>query len=284
MIRLAVFGSPVSQSRSPAIHGMFADQCGLDVDYRAIEATAESFSGLVRKFADGGGLGCNITAPFKQQAWQLARRDSSSARRARAANTLVFEKTDDWYADNTDGRGLLRDLSANLGFAVSHSRICIIGAGGAAAGILGDLLEQQPASITIANRTVERARELQGTFVSGLPAPVVSAISLDDLGSEASYDLIINATSLGHETRHPGLPASIFHSGSLCYDLNYGAAAEPLRIFCGEKDIRYEDGLGMLVEQAALSFELWTGHKPDTAPVLKSLLPCSPREIADDFS
>lgn len=271
MIRLAVFGSPIRQSRSPAIHSLFAQQCGLDVDYQAIEATVENFAGLVRALSARGGLGCNITAPFKQQAWQLARRDSSSARRARAANTLVFESADDWYADNTDGRGLVQDLSANLGRQIQNSHICIVGAGGAAAGILGDLLAQEPDSITIANRTVERARELQRTFNTGLTAPAVSAISLDDLGSAAAFDLVINATSLGHQTRHPGLPENIFQPGSLCYDLNYGAAAEPLRAFCGEKGISYEDGLSMLVEQAALSFQLWTHHKPETTPVLEAL-------------
>ena len=271
MIRLAVFGSPIRQSRSPAIHSLFAQQCGLAVDYQAIEATVENFAGLVRALATGGGLGCNISAPFKQQAWQLAQRDSSSARRARAANTLVFESADHWYADNTDGRGLVQDLSANLGRQIRDSRICIIGAGGAAAGILGDLLAQKPDSITIANRTVERGRELQRTFNTDLTAPAVSAISLDNLGSASAFDLVINATSLGHQTRHPGLPENIFLPGSLCYDLNYGAAADPLRAFCGEKGISYEDGLGMLVEQAALSFQLWTHHKPETAPVLEAL-------------
>ena len=284
MIRLAVFGSPIRQSSSPAIHGMFAEQCGLDVDYQAIEATAESFAGLLQALAAQGGRGCNVTVPLKKQAWQLAQRASLSAQRAQAANTLVFESDNDWYADNTDGRGLVQDLWGNLGQKVSGSRICIIGAGGAAAGILGELLLQKPASITIANRTLERARELQQTFSTSLdalaaetsepdptPVPVVSAISLDDLGIATPFDLVINATSLGHETRHPGLPETIFLPGSLCYDLNYGAAAEPLRTFCGEMGISYEDGLGMLVEQAALSFELWTGRSPETAPVLRVL-------------
>ncbi len=284
MIRLAVFGSPIRQSSSPAIHGMFAEQCGLDVDYQAIEATAESFAGLLQALAAQGGRGCNVTVPLKKQAWQLAQRASLSAQRAQAANTLVFESDNDWYADNTDGRGLVQDLSGNLGQPIRASRICIIGAGGAAAGILGDLLAQEPKCITIANRTLERARELQQTFSTSLdapaaetsepgptPVPVVSAISLDDLGIATPFDLVINATSLGHETRHPGLPETIFLPGSLCYDLNYGAAAEPLRAFCGEMGISYEDGLGMLVEQAALSFELWTGRSPETAPVLRVL-------------
>ena len=263
---------------------MFAEQCGLEVDYRAIEATAESFAGLLQALAAQGGRGCNVTVPLKRHAWQLAQRSSHSAQRAQAANTLVFESDNVWYADNTDGRGLVQDLAGNLGQEISGARICIIGAGGATAGILGDLLLQNPACITIANRTLERAQELQHTFSAAMPTQVeetsnpatypdseISAISLDDLGSAAEFDLVINATSLGHETRHPGLPETIFLPGSMCYDLNYGAASEPLRAFCGAKGINYEDGLGMLVEQAALSFQLWTNFKPDTTPVLQAL-------------
>jgi len=284
VIRLAVFGSPIRQSSSPAIHGMFAEQCGLDVDYQAIEATAESFAGLLQALAAQGGRGCNVTVPLKKQAWQLAQRASLSAQRAQAANTLVFESDHDWYADNTDGRGLVQDLSGNLGQPIRASRICIIGAGGAAAGILGDLLVQEPKCITIANRTLERARDLQQTFSTGLaapatetsepgptPVPVVSAISLDDLGIATPFDLVINATSLGHKGQHPALLPTLFLPGSLCYDLNYGAASEPLKVHCRAAGIRYQDGLGMLVEQAALSFQLWTNRKPDTTPVLQAL-------------
>jgi len=262
VIRLAVFGSPIRQSSSPAIHGMFAEQCGLDVDYQAIEATAESFAGLLQALAAQGGRGCNVTVPLKKQAWQLAQRASL----------------------NTDGRGLVQDLSGNLGQPIRASRICIIGAGGAAAGILGDLLAQEPKCITIANRTLERARDLQQTFSTGLaapatetsepgptPVPVVSAISLDDLGIATPFDLVINATSLGHKGQHPALPPTLFLPGSLCYDLNYGAASEPLKVHCRAAGIRYQDGLGMLVEQAALSFQLWTNRKPDTTPVLQAL-------------
>jgi shikimate dehydrogenase len=274
VIRLAVFGSPISQSLSPAIHGRFARQCGLDVDYRAIEADASNFADLLRKLVDQGARGCNITVPLKNEAWKLAHSATESAERAQAANTLLFREADVWLADNTDGRGLVRDLSANQGQDTRGSRICIIGAGGATAGILGDLLEQEPASITIANRTLERAQDLQQAFndVSGAVADSkIKAISLDDLATSGPFDLVINATSLGHAGEHPELPPAMLLPGSLCYDLNYGNAAEPLRTYCRQAGIRYEDGLGMLVEQAALSFELWTGHKPDTTPVLKEL-------------
>ena len=266
MIKLAVFGAPVSQSRSPAIHAMFADQFSLDVDYRAIEATEATFVALVRQLANSGGLGCNITAPFKSQAWRLARRCSPSARRAEVANTLRFDSDNDWFADNTDGRGLLRDLTDRLEFNSENARIAIIGAGGATAGILGDLLDQHPADVVVANRTIERALSLVDTF--GEP---LSAIALADLADADPFDLLINATSLGHSGKHPGLPSSLFHTDTLVYDLNYGPASQPLSAFCRDAGVRFSDGLGMLVEQAALSFEIWTGQEPSTGPVLKAL-------------
>ncbi len=286
MIRLAVFGSPISHSRSPEIHRLFARQCALEIDYRAIDANAETFPRLVKELAAEGGRGCNVTVPLKHEAWKLAQKSSDSARRARAANTLLFNTEKEWFADNTDGRGLVRDLVSNLDHQLSGSRVCIIGAGGAVAGILGDLLAQGPASIVIANRTVERAKQLQEQFASlacksvlaretnssTAPHTNLQAIALQALRTQDPFDLVINATSLGHDGSHPGLPLSIFHPERLCYDLNYGAVAEPLRKFCLEAKIHYQDGLGMLVEQAALSFELWTGKIPDTKPVLEQLL------------
>ncbi len=266
MIRLAVFGTPISHSRSPEIHRLFARQCALEIDYRAIDANAETFPRLVEELAAGGGRGCNITVPLKHEAWKLAQKSSDSARRARAANTLLFSTEKEWFADNTDGRGLVRDLAANLDLQLSGSRVCIIGAGGAVAGILDDLLAQGPASIVIANRTLGRAERLCESFAS------LKAIPLQALEMQDPFDLVINATSLGHTGNHPVLPLSIFHPGSFCYDLNYGVAAEPLRKFCHEVKIRYHDGLGMLVEQAALSFELWTGKMPNTKPILEQLM------------
>ncbi|MEE8338815.1 MAG: shikimate dehydrogenase [Xanthomonadales bacterium] len=265
MIRLAVFGSPISRSRSPEIHRLFARQCGLEIDFRAIEARPGTFPDLLEEFAAGGAKGCNVTVPLKHQAWKLAQKSSAGANRAQAANTLLFEDWNEWLADNTDGRGLIRDLVTHLDHPFAGSRVCIIGAGGAVAGILGDLLAQGPASIVIANRTLQRAQQLCESFTG------VAAIPLQALEMQDPFNLIINATSLGHAGKHPGLPRSIFHPDSLCYDLNYAAAAEPLRNFCQEAKIRYQDGLGMLVEQAALSFELWTGKAPDTKPVLKQL-------------
>jgi len=285
VIRLAVFGSPVSHSRSPEIHRSFALQCALEVDYRAIDARPETFPRLLEEFAAQGGRGCNVTVPLKHEAWKLATKASASANRAQAANTLLFKVEKDWFADNTDGRGLVRDLASNLDHQLTGSRVCIIGAGGAVAGILGELLAQSPATILIANRTLERAERLCASFTNlvsksvpaheanrtSSPLTNLKATPLQFLHALDPFDLVINATSLGHDGKHPDLPPSLFHPDSLCYDLNYGAAAEPLRKLCHATKIRYRDGLGMLVEQAALSFELWTGRMPDTKPILKQL-------------
>ncbi len=272
-MKLAVFGKPVTQSLSPRIHGLFADQCGLKIDYRAIEATPGTFPQLVAELAGNGGRGCNITVPLKHDAWKLAGRCSESALRARAANTLVFDdaggsRPEDWYADSTDGEGLVDDLSATPGCRLRGARICLIGAGGAAASVLGALLKTRPEITYVANRTVDRAKELVqshaglGTLDFGTPA---------DLDSVPPFDLIINATSLGHGGEAARLARSWFTTGGICYDMNYGAAAEPLRALCRKNGIPYSDGLGMLVGQAALSFRLWTGQTPDTSAVLQRL-------------
>jgi len=266
VIRLAVFGSPVNHSRSPGIHHSFARQFGLDLNYRAIEADRETFPRLLEKFKAGGGSGCNVTVPLKHEAWKLAQQNSDSSSQAQAVNTLLLNEENEWIADNTDGRGLIQDLASNLNCQLPGARICIIGAGGAVAGILGDLLAQGPDGLVIANRTLERAEQLGERFEN------IEAISLTDLQLQSPFDLVINATSLGHDGKHPELPPSMFHSGSLCYDLNYGVAADPLRNYCTETNIRFQDGFGMLVAQAALSFKLWTGKIPDTGPLLTQLV------------
>jgi shikimate dehydrogenase len=265
VIRLAVFGNPVTQSLSPRIHGLFAEQCGLKVDYQAIEASKESFPELTRALALQGGRGCNITAPFKNAAWQLAHRSSDSARRAQAANTLVFESETDWYADSTDGKGLVNDLLSTTSLKMAGLRICLLGAGGAAASVLAALLRAQPEAVVIANRSLDRANQLAKTHSD---LGIVEVCTPDALPTRAPFDLIINATSLGHSGESPGLESSWLNPGALCYDMNYGPAAEPLRRSCMDKGIKYSDGLGMLVGQAALSFQLWTGKIPDASAVL----------------
>jgi shikimate dehydrogenase len=268
LIRLAIFGQPVAQSLSPRIHPLFAKQFDLQVDYRAIEATPATFPALVAELAAQGGRGCNITVPLKSEAWRLAATSSETAQRAQAANTLLFETRDYWVADNTDGPGLVADLESGLGCDLSGARICLLGAGGAAAGVLGPLLNAGPDCVVIANRTVDRARRLaRGHDDLG----ALQTARLSEVAAHAPFDLVINATSLGHQGRAPEIEASWLRPGGLCYDMNYGAAAAPLADHCALRGIRYSDGLGMLVRQAALSFCLWTGRKPETADVLTQL-------------
>ena len=268
MIRLAVFGKPVKQSLSPRIHGLFAGQCGLEVDYRAIEADPEDFPRLVAELAEKGGRGCNITAPLKRAAWQLATHCSENPTRAEAANTLIFVGAGDWHADNTDGAGLVRDLRSSAGCQLEGARVCLFGAGGAAAGVLGALLQEQPTAVIVANRTQERAEELRKRHADLGPVVTCTPQGLDTL---EPFDLVINATSLGHAGGASAIMPQWLRPGGMCYDLNYGKAAEPLQQWCLQQAIPYSDGLGMLVGQAALSFRLWTGSEPDTAPVLEQI-------------
>lgn len=268
VIRLAVFGNPVAQSLSPAIHRAFARQFRLSVDYRAIEATRESFPGQVRLLARKGGRGCNITAPFKHDALKLAHQSSESADRAQAANTLVFEEGGVWVAESTDGMGLINDLKAGAAAKLNGARICLLGAGGAAASVLAALLASGPETVVIANRSLDRARSLADSHSDLGP---VGCCTPEELFNQAPFDLLINATSLGHSGSAPRLSGEWLKPDALCYDMNYGAAAIPLREACFELGFRYSDGLGMLVGQAALSFELWTGKVPDAAAVLLQL-------------
>jgi shikimate dehydrogenase len=268
LIRLAVFGQPVARSLSPRIHDRFAGQFGLDVEYRAVEATRGTFPALLDEFAARGGRGCNVTVPLKGVAWALATQCSDAALQARAANTLVFCAPSERFADNTDGRGLVNDLETHLKVSLAGSEICVIGAGGAAAGVLGALLEAAPARLVIANRTVKRAEDLAHSHSDLGP---VSACALAAVSSNSPFDLVVNATSLGHEGSAPDLSPDWLRTGGLCYDMNYGEAAKPLRNGCEAAGMPYSDGLGMLVAQAALSFELWTGKRPETRSVLSHL-------------
>jgi len=272
LIRLAVFGTPVKHSLSPSIHRQFGQQCGIGIDYQAIETAAGDLGRNAAALADAGAAGCNVTIPLKHEAWELAQERSPAAERAQAANTLVFRGPHDWLADNTDGRGLLSDLARCLahgqGRPLSGSRILIAGAGGAVAGILGDLLDQEPATIVISNRNPGRAADLVRRFDS---LGNVSSCAADALADQGEFDLVINATPLGHTGHIPDLPPSLFSSGGFCYDLNYGQAASLLRTHCAARGIDYQDGLGMLVEQAAVSFALWTGSRPETEAVLQRL-------------
>ena len=266
--RYAVMGNPVAHSKSPLIHRLFAEQTGQDMVYEAILVPRDGFARAVADFCAAGGKGLNVTVPFKQEAWQLATRRSERAERAGAVNTLAIEGAGDLYGDNTDGVGLVRDLKINQGVELAGRRILLIGAGGAARGVLAPLLAERPARLVIANRTVSRAAELAQAFRDLGP---VEGCGFADLAGRG-FDVVINATAAGLEGRVPDLPAGPITPDSVCYDMMYGS--EPTAFVRHARALGARlavDGLGMLVEQAAESFLLWRGVRPDTAPVIARL-------------
>lgn len=265
LIRLALFGQPIKASLSPKIHRLFAAQFDLDIEFQRIETAADGFSDALESFRLAGGYGCNVTLPIKREAWQLATGSTDEVKQAQAANTLVCQPDGGWFAHNTDGPGLVADLTRNHDVGLAGERVLILGAGGAAAGILGSLLAADVNQIVLVNRNLARARGLADRFGD---AADISVIDWDSLPSQGDFSLVINATSLGHQGQAPPLPASVFADGSVCYDLNYFKAALALENLCREMGQRYIDGLGMLVEQAAKSFHIWTGLKPDTSAVI----------------
>lgn len=270
--RYAVIGNPVAHSKSPQIHAAFARQTGEDVEYGRLLAPLEGFRATVAQFRAGGGRGLNVTVPFKLEAFALADAASARARDAGAANVLSFEP-DRVLADNTDGAGLVRDITVNLGFAPAGRRILLLGAGGAAQGVLGPLLQLQPAALTIANRTVDKAQRLARAGHAARPAAGadVSGCGFADLAGQ-QFDLVINASSSSLAGEVPPLPGGVFAAGALAYDMMYGSGLTPFLAFAEEQGAaKLADGLGMLVEQAAESFFLWRGVRPETAPVIESL-------------
>ncbi|GMR15046.1 MAG: shikimate dehydrogenase [Gammaproteobacteria bacterium] len=265
LIKLALFGSPVKASLSPRIHKLFAAQFGLEIEFQRIEAQARNFPGKLEEFRLAGGIGCNVTLPLKREAWKLATDSSVQAGLAQAANTLVYQPASGWFAHNSDGAGLVADLTGNHGIELIGQRLLILGAGGAVAGILGSLLEGVPQEIMLVNRNLHRARALVRRFST---LGNVSVASWQDLPAQGSFNLVINATSLGHHGQAPQLQTAQFAPGSLCYDLNYCKASRPLKERCEEMHQPYIDGLGMLVEQAAKSFRTWTGKQPHSRLVI----------------
>jgi shikimate dehydrogenase len=269
--RYAVVGNPIAHSKSPEIHAAFARQTGQDIQYLKLLAPPDGFSSTIEAFRAEGGRGVNVTVPFKLEAFALADEISQSARDARAANLLQFEGSR-IRADNTDGIGLLRDIAHNLGFKIADKRVLLMGAGGAARGVLAPLLEYGPRILTIVNRTVDKALRLAETF-RHLPAAsssVLCGLGYEELAGH-HFDLVINATSasLTGELAAP-LPADLFAPGALAYDMMYGKLT-PFLKFSAAHGADCSDGLGMLVEQAAESFMQWRGVRPQTAPVIKLL-------------
>ena len=266
--RYGVMGYPVSHSRSPVIHRLFALQTGQNLAYELLAVPPEDLEKAVREFAAAGGKGLNITVPHKTAAAALADRLSERAERAGAVNTLDFREGR-IFGDNTDGAGLMRDLSRNLGLVIADLDILILGAGGAVRGILGPLLAAGPRSVTIANRNVAKARELANEFSATVP---VSACRFRDVPRSAQYSLVLNATSASLTGETPPWPQAAVGPDTFCYDLSYGLSPTPFSRWCtAQGATQVVMGWGMLVEQAAESFLLWRGIRPDTAPVLRQM-------------
>lgn len=269
--RYAVVGNPIAHSKSPEIHTAFARQTGHDIDYSRLLAPVDGFRATIERFRAAGGKGVNVTVPFKLEAFDLADEVSHRARDAEAANFLDFEDGR-IRADNTDGMGLTRDIVHNLGFGLMNKRVLLLGAGGAAQGVLAPLLEYEPSILTIANRTVEKALRLAETFRRKPVAAssVLCGLGFDELAGH-HFDLVINATSTSLQGKLPPLPADAFAAGALAYDMMYGTTPTPFLAFASAHGAKTSDGLGMLVEQAAESFLLWRGVRPETAPVIALL-------------
>jgi len=266
--RYGVMGYPVSHSRSPIIHRLFAMQTKQDLQYELLQVAPAKLESAVQQFARTGGKGLNITVPHKSEVVRLVTDMSDRASNAGAVNTLVF-CGDEIYGDNTDGVGLMRDLQSNVGVQVKDAKILILGAGGATRGIIAPLLEAEPETIVIANRTISKAQALAEHFSSS--GPVVSC-RFQDVGTLPVYDLIINATSAGLKGETPPYPEAAIHPHTICYDLSYGLTPTPFAKWAAEHGAaRSVMGWGMLVEQAAESFYIWRDVRPDTAPVLKQL-------------
>ncbi len=266
--RYGVVGYPVSHSRSPVIHRLFALQTKQSIQYELLQVAPEKLEQAVRQFQRTGGKGLNITVPHKRPVSRLCDQLSERASAVGAVNTLAFQDSE-IFGDNTDGIGLLRDLAVNLGINLEGANILILGAGGATRGITGPLLEMLPKSLVIANRSLDKAESLADLFQDQGP---VTACGFDDVPVAEPYDLVINATSAGVHGKTPPYPESAITEDTFCYDLSYGLKPTPFSVWGREQGAaRSVMGWGMLVEQAAESFHLWRGIRPDTESVLRQM-------------
>ena len=263
----AVIGNPVSHSKSPLIHSLFAKQTGESISYVARKVVAERFEEFVLDFFKDGGLGLNVTLPHKERAYKVAINCDEGTQMAEAANTLFLDSTGEICAANTDGPGLVADIKRNNGVEIRGKDLLLLGAGGAVRGALVSLIEEKPSSITVVNRTLSRANALKTKFNE---FPRIKASTYDDLDDD--YDLIINGTSLGLTNEVPPLKAINVRQGAFCYDMFYADRQTAFVYWAkGNGAKKAIDGLGMLVEQAAESFLLWRGVRPETRPVIEEL-------------
>lgn len=266
--RYAVFGHPIRHSKSPRIHALFAEQTGQITEYTAQDVPVESFHAAIESFFAGGGKGLNCTIPLKELAWQIADLKSARAQLAKAVNTLAVLDKGRLFGDNTDGTGLLRDLTVNLNLELCGRRILLLGAGGASRGILQPLLEQHPERLIVANRTPDKAVQLVAEFAH---LGRVEARGFGALEGER-FDLIVNATAASLSDELPPLPEDILAPAACCYDLAYGSRPTAFVRWGAAHGARQSvDGIGMLVEQAAEAFFIWRGVRPKTRPVIELL-------------
>lgn len=264
----AVMGNPIAHSKSPLIHSLFAEQTGQKLEYGAILVEVGQFTEAVQEFREQGGKGLNVTVPFKRDAWRLVDERSECAELAGAVNTVVLREDGSLYGDNTDGVGMVRDIKDNQGVAIEGKKVLILGAGGAVRGVLGPLLNQKPAEVVIANRTPERAQELADAFEE---QGTIEGCGFDDLDG-SRYDIVINGTSASLKGEVPPLPEGILAKGAFCYDMMYGGEPTAFMLWADDEGCEWiSDGLGMLVEQAAESFNIWRGVRPETAAVIKAV-------------
>lgn len=266
----AVIGNPVAHSKSPLIHAEFARQTGQDIAYTAILAPLDGFRAAVLKFRDAGGKGLNVTVPFKHEAWNLVDAHAGYAADANAVNTIEFIDGR-MVGYNTDGIGFVRDIQDNLQYPIRGKRVLLMGAGGATYGVMQPLLSEHPDTLVVANRTLDKAVSLVAHFrkFENFARGGISAQPYQQL-SGAQFDLVINATSAGLSDEMPPVPDAIFATGALAYDMVYGKTTPFLRK-AQARGARIADGTGMLVEQAAESFFIWRGMRPQTAPVIARL-------------
>ena len=266
--RYGVMGNPIGHSKSPLIHTLFAEQTAQSLSYEAILVEIGAFAEAVQSFRDEGGKGLNVTVPFKLDAWELTDERSERAELAGAVNTLVLREDGSLYGDNTDGIGMVSDIRDNLGVVLKEKKVLILGAGGAVRGVLGPVMDEGPASLTIANRTPARAEELAELFAQ---YGTVSGCGFDALEGQ-QFDIVINGTSASLQGEVPPLPNNLLADNALCYDMMYGAEPTAFMVWAQQHGCRHiSDGLGMLVGQAAESFYIWRGVKPQTAPVIEAV-------------
>lgn len=262
----AVMGNPINHSKSPQIHSAFAEQTEQDLIYSAILVPLEKFKHEADNFFRTG-MGLNITVPFKEDAWQYADTYSSRALRAGAVNTLIKKEDGSIHADNTDGIGMVRDITFNHGCAIKGKRVLVLGAGGAVRGILEPVLEEKPLEVIVANRTVSKAKALAEDFAD---VGTISGCGFDQV--EGRFDLIINGTSASLSGELPPIPETVIHQQTTCYDMMYGVEPTVFNQWAEKLNAGATlDGLGMLVEQAAESFKAWRGVRPESSPVIASI-------------